>query len=71
MSDAVSIEIDETEIQVFWSEQDREFVAIHPQFALLSYLDPDRKQAEKGMRLLLQEIIEDIENESREKTSDV
>lgn len=46
-------------IQVFWSEEDNEYVAIEPKrYASLSVLDPDPAAAREGLRLL----IEGIEN---------
>ena len=69
MADQELTKFDETEIQVFWSSEDQEFVAVHPRFPSLSFLDPERNQAEQGMRLLLLEVIADLENERSAKTS--
>jgi len=40
-------------IKVCWSDEDQEFVAIHPNFPSLSFLDSDRRKAKRGMRKLI------------------
>lgn len=52
-------------IRVFWSEEDLEFVAVHPRFASLSYLDIDRCKAKRGMRKLLKDVVTDLRAEAR------
>jgi hypothetical protein len=50
-------------ITVFWSDEDHEFVAIHPNFPSLSYLDPDRRKAKRGMRKLIKFVKLDLRTE--------
>lgn len=54
-------------IRVFWSDEDQEFVAIHPNFPSMSYLDPDRRKAKRGMRKMLNFVKSDLR---AEETSD-
>ena len=43
--------------RVFWSEEDQEYVATVAEFPLLSYLDPDDREALKGIKDLVRDII--------------
>ncbi|MGV0359917.1 antitoxin HicB [Corynebacterium mastitidis] len=51
--------------QVFWSEEDREYVATVLEFPSLSGLAPLRRDAENGLVSLVADVLEDVE-ESRE-----
>lgn len=50
-------------VKIFWSEEDQEFVAIHPNFPSLSCLDSDRRKAKRGMRKLLKFVMSDLQAE--------
>lgn len=47
--------------QVFWSEEDREYVATVPEFPSLSWLAPLRRDAENGLVSLVADVLEDVE----------
>lgn len=47
--------------KVFWSEEDQEYVATVAEFPSLSWLAPDRQEAEFGLLDLVSEVIEDME----------
>ena len=55
------MEINKYTYQVSWSEEDQEFVATVVEFPSLSWLDPDRQQAEQGLFALVSEVVEDME----------
>ncbi len=65
MTCSKTVGISESAIRVFWSEEDLEFVAVHPKFASLSYLDADRRKAKRGMRKLLKDVVADLRAEAR------
>lgn len=46
--------------QVSWSEEDHEYVATVLEFPSLSWLAPDRQEAENGLVHLVAEILEDM-----------
>lgn len=52
--------------QISWSEEDGEYVATVLEFPSLSWLDPERAQAEQGLLNLVAEVLEDMA-ESGEK----
>ena len=52
--------------QISWSEEDGEYIATVLEFPSLSWLDPDRAQAEQGLLNLVAEVLEDMA-ESGEK----
>lgn len=43
-----------------WSEEDSEWVGLCDGFPLVSWLEPDRKAAESGIRAVVAEAIEDL-----------
>lgn len=47
--------------QVFWSEEDNEFVATVAEFPSLSWLDSDRSCAEQELLKLVAEVVEDMQ----------
>ena len=48
--------------RVFWSEDDQEWVGVCEEFGPpLSWLDPDRQAAERGIRMIVRESIEVLE----------
>lgn len=46
--------------QTSWSDEDQEFVATVTEFPSLSWLAPDRAQAEAGLLDLVAEVVEDM-----------
>ena len=48
-----------------WSEEDQEWVGLCDAFPLMSWLEPDRKAAESGIRSVVAEAIEMLEAEGR------
>lgn len=46
--------------QVSWSEEDQEYVATVAEFPSLSWLAPDRHEAESGLLDLVTEVVEDM-----------
>ena len=48
--------------KIFWSDEDQEWVGVCAEFgAPLSWLDPDKQAAERGIRTLVRESIEILE----------
>jgi predicted RNase H-like HicB family nuclease len=47
--------------QVFWSEEDQEFVGVCAEFPGMSWLEGDQHQALSGIVALVGECIEDLE----------
>ena len=47
--------------QVFWSEEDNEFVATVAEFSSLSWLASDRRCAEQEPLMLVAEVVEDMQ----------
>lgn len=47
--------------QVSWSEEDREYVATVLEFPSLSWLAPDRQEAENSLVALVADVLEDME----------
>lgn len=45
---------------VAWSPEDEEYVASVVEFPSLSWLDPDREEALRGLDRLLHEVVEDM-----------
>lgn len=52
--------------QVAWSEEDQEFVATVAEFPSLSWLDPNRQEAEAGLLELVAEVVEDMQESGEE-----
>lgn len=52
--------------QVSWSEPDQEYVAIVLEFPSLSWLAPERSEAESGLVALVSEVIEDMSESGEE-----
>lgn len=52
--------------QVSWSEEDQEFVATVAEFSSLSWLAPDRREAESGLFDLVTEVVEDMQQSGEE-----
>ncbi|WIM69480.1 type II toxin-antitoxin system HicB family antitoxin [Corynebacterium suedekumii] len=48
--------------QVAWSNEDQEFVATVLEFPSLSWLAPDRQEAENGLVDLIAEIVADLQS---------
>lgn len=46
--------------QVSWSEEDKEYVATVLEFPSLSWLAPDRQEAENGLVELVADVLEDM-----------
>ena len=46
--------------RITWSEEDQEFVGLCTEFPSLSWLAPDPDDALKGIRLLVEDCIEDM-----------
>jgi predicted HicB family RNase H-like nuclease len=45
---------------VTWSPEDDEYVATVTEFPSLSWLDPDKEEALRGLERLLREVVEDM-----------
>ncbi|WP_082422277.1 type II toxin-antitoxin system HicB family antitoxin [Corynebacterium oculi] len=54
------MDIDKYTYQTFWSEEDGEYVGTVLEFPSLSWLDPVRDGAEKGIISLVKEIVLDM-----------
>lgn len=46
--------------QVFWSEEDREYVATVLEFPALSWLAPERQEAENGLVSLVTDVVKNM-----------
>ncbi|QPK83164.1 type II toxin-antitoxin system HicB family antitoxin [Corynebacterium qintianiae] len=55
------MDINKYTYQVSWSEEDQEYVATVAEFPSLSWLAPDRQEAEAGLLELVAEVVEDME----------
>lgn len=55
------MDINKYTYQISWSEEDQEYVATVAEFPSLSWLDADRRQAERGLLDLVTEVVEDME----------
>lgn len=47
--------------RLIWSVEDEEFVGLCAEFPSLSYLDPNRSQALKGITNLVKDVVADME----------
>lgn len=54
--------VDKYTFQVCWSETDQEYLATVLEFPSLSWLDPDRGEAEAGLLSLVAEVVEDLQD---------
>ena len=48
-----------------WSEEDQEWVGLCDAFPLMSWLEPDRKAAESGIRSVVAEAVEMLKAEGQ------
>ena len=48
--------------RVIWSEEDQEFVGLCSEFPLLSWLVPNREEALSGIRVLVSDVVADMES---------
>lgn len=60
------MDINKYTYQVFWSEEDQEYVATVAEFPSLSWLATDRQEAEKGLFDLVAEVVEDMTQSGEE-----
>ncbi|MBA4505046.1 type II toxin-antitoxin system HicB family antitoxin [Corynebacterium sanguinis] len=60
------MDINKYTYQISWSEEDQEYVAAVAEFPSLSWLAPDRQEAEAGLVELVAEVIEDMESSGEE-----
>jgi hypothetical protein len=49
-----------------WSGEDEAFVATHPDFPLLSWIDANREAARDGLLVLMDSVRADLRREARE-----
>ena len=55
-------DVEQYTYKIFWSDEDQEWVGVCAEFgAPLSWLDPDKQAAERGIRTLVRESIEILE----------
>lgn len=52
--------------QVAWSEEDQEYVATVAEFRSLSWLAPNRQEAESGLLDLVSEVVDDMSRSGEE-----
>ena len=58
------VDLDQYTYQVFWHEPDHEWVGICEEFGpQLSWVDPDRQAAERGIRELVRDSIEILQED--------
>ena len=56
------VDVEQYTYKIFWSDEDQEWVGVCTEFgAPLSWLDPDKQAAERGIRTLVRESIEILE----------
>ncbi len=48
--------------RVMWSGEDQEFVGLCSEFPLLSWLSPTREEALSGIRVLVSDVVADMES---------